>query len=199
MGIQGSGTWCRWNTRTTTESQHKVDIRWLRKQHYLYPGASGHLSWSSRGEKTGSIRFRIKNDSMILTYRHRQHDGDWDDVEQIVSIDRTSCNYGGHRKWFLCPNCGKRVAILYGAGKYFLCRHCHGLTYDSCNASPIQRIYDKAIKLRKKIGGNGVLVDPIPIRPKGMHRSVYKKIVAEIYRLQDMGDAGVFEKYGIRL
>ncbi|MEI6127263.1 MAG: hypothetical protein WCQ99_12005 [Pseudomonadota bacterium] len=45
--------------------------------------------------------------------------------------------FGGSRYWFLCPGrgCGRRVGKLYGAGKYFLCRHCYNLTYDSCRES----------------------------------------------------------------
>jgi hypothetical protein len=27
------------------------------------------------------------------------------------------------------------VAVLYGAGKYFACRHCYDLTYTSCQES----------------------------------------------------------------
>jgi hypothetical protein len=44
--------------------------------------------------------------------------------------------FGGARWWFHCPveGCGRRVAKLYlpPGGRYFGCRHCHGLTYGSC-------------------------------------------------------------------
>ena len=163
--MEGSGNWCRWNIRTTTDSQHQIDISWLRKHNYLHPGTSGPLSWSCNGEETGKINFKIEENNMILNYRHRSQGGEWEDVEQIVSIVKTPCNYGGYRKWFRCPRCCKQVAILYGTGKYFLCRHCNNLTYDSSNASPLQRIYDKAIKLRKKLGGSAILLDPISDRP----------------------------------
>ncbi|MCP4670715.1 MAG: hypothetical protein GY857_05360, partial [Desulfobacula sp.] len=126
----------------------------MKKQNDLTPGVSGSLSWSSRGKKTGSIRYRIEGNQMILNYRHRPHGGEWGDVEQNVSFERTPCNYGGYRKWFLCPRCVKRVAILYGAGKYFFCRHCYQLTYDSCNSSHLQRIFDRANKLKEKLGGH---------------------------------------------
>jgi hypothetical protein len=41
------------------------------------------------------------------------------------------------RWWFICPlvvndrPCRRRVAKLYGAGKYFGCRTCKGLAYES--------------------------------------------------------------------
>jgi len=48
--------------------------------------------------------------------------------EQSISLTSTPCNFGGYRFWFLCPACGKRVAILYKDGDY-RCRDCHNLTY----------------------------------------------------------------------
>jgi hypothetical protein len=201
MGGSGSGSWWRWGTRTTTDSQHRVDIRWLKKQNYLQPGNSGQLSWTSHGKKTGSINFRMEEDKMLISYRHKPYDGEWEDVEQIIHFTKTPCHYGGYRKWFLCPNCLKRVAILYGTRKYFLCRHCYNLTYESSNASPIQRVFDKAEKLRKKKLGAASegFMDLIPQRPKGQHRSTYKRIAAEINRLEGFGHQCIFEKYGFRI
>ena len=55
MGGVGSGSWYRWDSKTTTESQHRVDIRWLKKQGYLQVGKFGCLSWSRGG---GLIPYR---------------------------------------------------------------------------------------------------------------------------------------------
>ena len=87
MGGCGSGSWFRWDKKDTTESQHRVDIRWLNKQGRLRPGTMGSFSWSRRGEETGSIRYGMEADRMVLTYRHRPHGGEWEDVEQEVSFD----------------------------------------------------------------------------------------------------------------
>ena len=47
----------------------------------------------------------------------------------------TPCPFGGQRWWFICPlqNCDRRVGVLYlpYGGKYFGCRHCYNLTYES--------------------------------------------------------------------
>lgn len=171
MGGPGSGRILRWNTKSTTESQHRIDIRWLNKHGYLKPGSIGTLSWSRNGEQTGSIKYRMEDNKIILDYKHRPRGGEWEDAKQVISFDQTACNYGGFRKWFLCPRCGERVALFYGADKYFLCRHCCELTYGSCNSSPFQRTFDRANKLRKKLGGHSGLAHPIPERPKGMHHS----------------------------
>ena len=108
MGGSGSGSWYRWDSKSTTESQHRIDIRWLKKQRYLRPDTMGTLSWSWRDKQTGSIGFRMEADRMVLNYRHRPHGGDWEDVEQAISFYRTPCNYGGFRTWFLCPRCWQR-------------------------------------------------------------------------------------------
>jgi hypothetical protein len=102
MGGLGSGSCSRWNSKTTTESQHRIDIRWLKKHGYLRPGNIGTLSWSQRGKETGSIIYRMEIGSMILNYRYRYRDGEWQAVEQDIHFNRTPCNYGGHRWWFLC-------------------------------------------------------------------------------------------------
>jgi hypothetical protein len=176
MGGYGSGSWSRWDSKSTTESQHRIDIRWLKKQGYLRPGKFGSLSWSWRNKQTGSISFRMETDRMVLNYRHRPHGGEWENVEQAVSFDRTPCNYGGHRTWFLCSRCWKRVAILYGAGKYFFCRHCYDLTYSSQHESRSDRLMRKARNIRESMGGGPSLIDPFPDKPKNMHWKTYWKL-----------------------
>lgn len=51
---------------------------------------------------------------------------------QTVKLVQTSCNYGGHRVWFTCPNCQKRVGVFYKKpfSDLFLCRFCQDLVYE---------------------------------------------------------------------
>jgi hypothetical protein len=53
-------------------------------------------------------------------------------VDYRVPLVTTMPHFGGVRWWFACPgqSCGRRAGKLYG-GKYYLCRHCHDLTYES--------------------------------------------------------------------
>lgn len=174
MGGSGSGYWYRSNSKTTTESQHWIDIRWLKKQGYLPPGSMGSLSWSRGEEETGSIRYRMEGDRMVLFYRYRHHGGEWEPAEQTVTFDWTSCNYGGHRTWFLCPNCKQRIAILFGAGKYFFCRSCYNLTYASQQESKADRLMRKARKIRARLGASNDLSMPILFKPKNMHKKTFE-------------------------
>lgn len=176
MGGYGSGRRYGWGGKTTTESQHDIDIRWLKQHGYLRMGAMGNLIWSNRGERTGLINYRMIEDGMLLNYRYRKNGGEWQSVEQTVLFDRTPCNYGGHRTWFLCPHCRKRVAVLYGAGKLFLCRNCYGLTYGSQQEVRMDRLMRKARKIRHRLGAGDDLTIPIWQRPKGMHEQTFLRL-----------------------
>jgi len=177
MGGRGSGSWYRWGGRkTTTESQKRIDIRWLKQQGYLQAGTMGSLSWSCRGEATGSINYSMIEEGMLLNYRYRINGGEWEPVEQRILFDRTRCNYGGNRTWFLCPRCGKRVVVLYGAGKLFLCRHCYDLTYRSQQEGVVDRMMRKQWKIRERLGASNSLFDPILFKPKGMHQKTFDRL-----------------------
>ncbi len=199
MGSIGSGNWYRWNKKATTESQHRIDIRWLKKHGYLTPGISLSLSWSCNGEQTGSIGFETTTKGIVLNYRHRAHGGDWEPVKQEILFDSTPCYYGGHRKWFLCPHCWRRVAILYGAGKYFLCRHCYNLTYSCQQESPAFRLLSKAQKIRRRLGASECTDDPIIDKPKGMHWKTFNRLKQAAYLASDQSWGYMEEKYGAKL
>jgi hypothetical protein len=194
MGGYGSGK--RWNSKSTTESQHGIDIRWLKKQGYLRPGNAGLLSWSSRGKRTGSIGYRMETDRMILNYRYRPHGGEWEHVEQTISFNRTPCNYGGFRTWFLCPRCWRRIEVLYGAGKYFLCRHCHDLTYASQQESKEDRLMRKARKIRERLGASNNLMEPILFKPKNMHRKTFERLRKEEKHVNDLSWIIAGQRFG---
>lgn len=68
-----------------------------------------------------------------------------------VQLTKTSCNYGGHRHWWLCPKCSQRVSVLYCAGVY-VCRHCIGANYGSQLQQPIDRLFSRADAIRQRLG-----------------------------------------------
>ncbi len=74
-------------------------------------------------------------------------------MEETVHIVRVPCRFGGNGPYFRCPGvvnglaCGRRVAKLYGAGRYFLCRHCYRLAY----ASQSEGAWDRALRRANKI------------------------------------------------
>jgi hypothetical protein len=194
MGGVGSGSWHRWNTKETTESQYCIDIRWLKKRNYLKDGISGTLSWFRGSEATGSISYKIKKQQMILSYHCQTSGHDCESIEQVVYFDYTYCNYGGQRMWFLCPTCGKRVAILYCIRTHFLCRHCCNLTYASQQENYTDRSFRYASNIRKKLGGGSDPLDPFPWKPKYMHWRTYWKLRKKAKEAEQTGWDSLLKK-----
>ena len=125
MGGLGSGNRYRFDKKTTTEECHSLDVRDLHRDGLLKPGSWFRSSWSRAGREVASIRGFAYGDRLILSYRHRGGlGGEWEDVKEPVSLERTQCNFGGERLWFICTGagCGRRVAVMYVPGSYFLCR-----------------------------------------------------------------------------
>jgi hypothetical protein len=129
------------------------------------------------------IQVRVQPGRQVtLIYRVREGGGEWLDVEEPIALTWTPCRYGGQRPWFICPGvvngrmCSRRVAILDGAGRYFLCRHCYDLTYESQREDLPKRLISKAQKIRQRLGGSASLIKPFPSKPKGMHCRTYSRL-----------------------
>lgn len=71
-------------------------------------------------------------------------------VEQEIHLERTIPHYGGIRWWFICTECGARVARLHKPPleNYFWCRRCHDLTYESAQTSHtrVERFFKNAAR-----------------------------------------------------
>jgi len=195
MGGPGSGTWYRWNKKTYAEEVKRIDIRYLRKQNLLKPNYSGSLTWTCGGEPSGDIRYNMYSDRMELNYRFRRSGEDWQPVKQTIWFDRTPCNYGGYRKWFLCPHCRSRVAVLYGADVEFSCRHCYGLAYSSQSEDYLDRMQRKADKISLKLDPDGLEGD-FYCKPKGMHQRTFNRLISANNRLQEVIERGFLSKFG---
>ena len=183
MGGVGSGNWYRFNKKTTTGECKRVDVRYLQREDLLRSGHSFSLRWSRADRETGSIGGVVEGretpERVILLYRHRSGPGgEWEDVREPVPLTWTTCNFGGQRLWFVCPGagCGRRVAILYGPGRYFLCRYCYDLVYESQRESGMYRARHKAQSIRERLGGSANMMEPFPEKPKGMHWSTYERL-----------------------
>ena len=170
MGGPGSGRWYRWNTKDTAESRQHIDVREWQRQGWLHTGAQ--FWW-------GGIMVEVKYERVLLSYRIRRGDEHGLDIEEPVPLTWTPCQYGGQRPWFWCPGweCNRRAAKLYLGGRYFLCRDCHDLVYESQREDDATRLVTKARpKIRRRLGGSSSLVEPFPDKPKGMHWQTYERL-----------------------
>ncbi len=204
MGGAGSGNWYRFDKKTTTGETQSLDVRYLHREGLLKPWRSFSLRWSRGGRETGSIGGTAEGthgnlpERVVLSYRHRSGSfasGEWEGVKESVPLEWTPCNFGGKRLWFRCPGvgCGRRVAILYGPGRYFLCRHCHGLSYESQREDGTHRALRRAQKIRERLGGSANMTEPFPERPKGMHHDTYMCLVRKYDEAHAEELAGVRE------
>ena len=180
MGGYGSG---RKQTRDCTDEYIRLDVRWLRRQGYLRYERSTMVHWSRRGERFASVSIDASKGQLILRYKTRCLGGEWQNKNyHPVAVEWTPCHFGGNRAWLRCPACGRRVAILYGA-TIFACRHCLQLAYESQRKAPHYRALRKAQGIHEKLGGTGIIVDPI-FKPKGTHWRTYSRHIAQFQEVE---------------
>jgi hypothetical protein len=183
MGGSGSGNWYRVNKKTLAEHCLSIDVRQLNRKGCLEPWLMYAWKWQNGFciviETTpGAIEL-----AYIISRNGQQRE--WVYIE--VPLYWTSCNYGGKRPWFICPEngCGRRVAKLYLEGRYFLCRHCHDLAYFSQRQGKESRLIDKAQKIYQRLGAkcNSDLYSKS--KPKGMHQTTYDRLRNEAEELEN--------------
>ncbi len=138
--------------KDTTDDVQSIRMSFLRQHHDFQSGSNYHdqkLTWYRNDSETGKIGYSIIHSAngpeLLLDYKVKSWNEDnWTDVRYVVQLDSVPCHYGGRRFYFLCPClknnqfnqvCRKRVAVLYLRGRYFCCRECANLTYESCQES----------------------------------------------------------------
>lgn len=129
----------------------------------------------------------------VFAWRHEEYifcrytlfgDGREYEGEQKINIQRTKCNFGGERLWFLCPICERKFAKLYNTGLKFYCRRCLDLVYKTQSLSSMRRKRMKAEKIREKLK-NYKGISSYIFKPNGMHSSKYERLYREVIRLED--------------
>lgn len=136
-----------WSGRCTVEDSKVLDIFWFKKNDYLCGFRSGTITWKRGDNVTGSIGIQVDvhgeqdqtgSVGFFYTFTNNANE-EATQLDYRVMLVTTSCNYGKYRWWFVCPllGCQKRVAKLYlpPGAKYFGCRTCYNLTYESCRES----------------------------------------------------------------
>ena len=112
---------------------------------------TGHVQWGSGAGLTYAGTFDGDDDPCISLL----YGCDGQKVAYYVETVSTQCHFGGRRFWFICPGrvpggapCRRRVGKLYQppGSRYFLCRHCHDLSYRSR-----QRWQSRKIKVLSRI------------------------------------------------
>lgn len=141
MGGIGSGTWLRMNAKVTTEQLFSLDVNKLIRNGILVDGTGGVLHWidTVSCHTLASASFSTwSSNSDDRVFRISYLWNDCDNICTDIHLQATEPFCSGRRWWFRCPvsvagaPCNRRVAKLYLLGGQFGCRHCHDLTYRSC-------------------------------------------------------------------
>ncbi len=197
MGGRGSGNWYRWSKKDLVEDCRSLDVNLWHRKGLLRPGQRFRWAWTRDGKEVASMGVATLPDALELSYIIRPETDAAEKVRYIVPLTWTSCNYGGRRPWFVCPGkgCGRRVGKLYLGGKYFLCRHCYDLVYESQRRDRASRLMRKARKIRVRLGGRDGLIYPFPAKPKWMHWDTYNRLRWECHKAEHESLVAAVERF----
>lgn len=148
MGGPGSGRRCSADRRSTVEEALVLPVDDLVAEHAPRPGQRvvGVWEWaaSSPPQRFSGVKYDLEvlepsRARLRLVYRCLRTQVVSDVTLRLVSTDMPR---GGLRWWFVCPlkpkglRCRRRVGKLYlpPGARHPGCRHCHELTYRSCQA-----------------------------------------------------------------
>lgn len=140
------GRWFR--KKRTVEECKRLETYFIKKWGYLVSQGikSGNVRWTKGEMETGNVEIKVvlgiddpwKGVRNYIEFYYDIRDretGEKTNYNYWVELVSTPCRFGGQRWWFICPslNCGRRVGVLYlpPGAKYFECRHCYNLTYES--------------------------------------------------------------------
>lgn len=198
MGGLGSGRRDQ-SGRDVTEASRPLDIRKLHRAGVLRPGRWFGWQWTVNERVVAEIQVRVEVWRVVLAYRHRRHgDAAWQDVEQPIRLDHTACTYGGMRTWWLCPSCARRVAILYGAGKLYACRHCYQLAYSCQRETTDDRAARRADTIRRRLGWEPGILNGDGGKPERMRWRTFERLTARHQALVGESLAAMAKRFGLR-
>ncbi len=180
MGGFGSTRWNGKQVRATTESLEALTVAALRPFFGNQTNAL-FVEWAGTGTQ---IELFVSQKHVVLDYAYRVGEGELRPVRETVVVSRTPCTYGGSRAWLVCPGCQTRRRALYLAPGTlrFRCRRCHGLQYEIQRMKPLDRHMHRALVLQRRLDGcEGGNIRQIALKkPKGMHRTTYRRILCMI-------------------
>jgi hypothetical protein len=192
MGSVGSGKYNKYKSKPTTASYSAIDLRKLGKLINLDHRCGFTLEWNKNGVVKNSIDCVFDNNILEL---HYSISGIYDEsgIIQHIEITTTPCNFGGGRKWFICPECNKNILVLYGSNR-FRCRKCLGVYHPSSNESELHRATRAMCNYQDKLNGTESTpldgVDRLS-KPKWMRYDTFIKVYNEAW----LGERRLFKAY----
>ena len=145
-----------------------IDVRRLSRDGYLEVGSRKRMAWRVSGELLGPVVITAGSDFVDIIDEAkapgRRRFG------ASVQLTETSVTYGT-RRWFVCPECDRRCALLYiDDTELLVCRICLGAPYLSASLGKSARLQDRREKARRALF---VDAEGNAHRPKGMHTDTW--------------------------
>ncbi len=175
----------RWRERASLDSGLRLDINGLMRDGALKPGELTRYATSWRRISTGKIVAGAIIESDMRPERPPCVSIELAGREQGISLASCRRNYGGRQWYFLCPDTGRRVSVLWKppGARYFASRQAFGrqVAYGSQFLTPRDRAISAAQMIRRRLGGNEYLsgLRGFPPKPKGMRWATYERLQAQ--------------------
>lgn len=196
MGGFGSG---RYGGGPVVESALVLSIDKLRRDDLIIPGiyrrASLTWSWTGTGERIADISMVIDTHetggSMRLQFASRDTmTGERTNTDQPIALVTIEQPFGGRRWFAVCPFTGARCSKLImpnGATKFAARKAWRRIAYRVQREAPYDRALRRAFKLRRRLGDDGGIGDPIR-KPRWMRWRTFDRRLAELHRIEDRID-----------
>lgn len=154
-----------------TNAVPRIDVRRLQRDGHFSARKSITMRWVSGA----SAVITIMPDVVRLSYRYHFADG-WRQVQETVHLTQTDCHFGGSRRWFVCPRCGRLMATLYLRG-WPACRDCAQLVYQSQSDDVIEQSWQRTYRIMHRLGQADDGPHAAPRRPNGMRRVTFERLL----------------------
>ncbi|MEO1661141.1 MAG: hypothetical protein AAFR51_09145 [Pseudomonadota bacterium] len=129
------------------------------------------LRWLQNERCMGSVNCTVTGSTIMLDYVLL----DGRSVSAFIELTTTHPQFGGVRRWFVCPDCGRRCRLLHFASA-FKCRKCVNAVYPSQYDYVRLAGEAKAKRAREQLGAAVGLDIAFATKPKGMHWKTYRKL-----------------------
>jgi hypothetical protein len=146
----------------------------------------GKLTLGKRGKLFGTVCYEVTGgpdaQQLVLEFPVRSASSErLPPVQQVICCYWRKAHYGGRHLMFLCSECGHSARVLYARCEnhhyriwFFTCRTCAGITYQSTMGHRWDRSARRVEKLRARLQWR---VGTMPIKPRGMHKRTYQRIL----------------------
>jgi hypothetical protein len=112
-------------------------------------------------------------------------------VEHRIAIERVPCRFGGHRHYWRCPRCSRRIEVVIMAthARWWGCRRCMRLRYDSQGLTPAYRMQRRADAIYERLGALDTGVAESVFKPKWMRWRTFNRLMDRANALGRYSDA----------